>query len=97
VKVISRKVLRKFWEVHADAELPLRMWETKVKKADWKTTHDVKKDFGDADPIGDNRIVFNIKGNHYRMVAIVIFRNHRLYVRWIGTHHEYNKIDVRNI
>jgi mRNA interferase HigB len=73
------------------------MWETKVKKADWKTAHDLKKDFVDADPIGDNRIVFNIKGNHYRMVAIVIFRNHRLYVRWVGTHREYTKIDVRKI
>jgi mRNA interferase HigB len=97
VKVISRKILRDFWQHHADAELPLRIWESKVKHADWKHAHEVKKDFGDADPVGDNRIVFNIKGNHYRLVAIVIFRNHRLYIRWIGTHKEYDKIDVRTI
>lgn len=97
MKVISRKVLRKFWEKHADAELPLRVWETKVKKADWKNVHDVKNDFGDADAVGDNRIVFNIKGNRYRLVAIVIFRNHRLYVRWVGTHNDYNRIDVTKI
>lgn len=89
--------MRKFWEKYNEAELPLRIWESKVKKADWKNTHDIKRDFGDADAVGDNRIVFNIKGNHIRMVAIVIFRNHRLYIRWIGTHKEYDRIDVRKI
>lgn len=97
MKVISRKILRTFWEKHADAETALRIWENKVKKADWKNTHDIKKDFGDADAVGDNRVIFNIKGNHYRLVAIVIFRNHRVYVRWVGSHAEYDRLDVQKI
>ena len=97
MKVISRKILREFWKKHADAETALRLWETKVKKADWTSAHDIKKDFGDADPVGDNKVIFNIKGNHYRLIAINIFRNNRVYVRWIGSHKDYNKIDVNKV
>lgn len=83
--------------MHTDSETALRLWETKVKKADWKNAHDVKNDFGDADPVGDNRIVFNIRGNKYRLIAVVIFRNHRVYIRWVGTHKEYDKIDIYKV
>lgn len=83
--------------MHTDSETALRLWETKVKKADWKNAHDVKNDFGDADPVGDNRIVFNIRGNKYRLIAVVIFRNQRVYIRWVGTHKEYDKIDIYKV
>lgn len=73
------------------------LWEHRVKAADWQTFNDIKKDFGDADQVGDERVVFNIRGNHYRLIAIVKIRNHRVYVRWIGTHKAYDKINVLNV
>jgi len=97
VKVISRKILREFWNKHSDAETALRLWEIKVRKADWKNFHDVKEVFRDADAVGDDRIIFNIKGNHYQLIAIVVFRNHRVYIRWIGTHKAYDKINVFDV
>ncbi len=71
-------------------------WEQRVKAADWQSFNDIKLDFGDADQIGDERVVFNIRGNHYRLIAIVKIRNHRVYVRWIGTHAAYDEA-VRRI
>ena len=95
--VVSRKKLKDFWQKHPDARTALLLWERRVKAADWQTFNDVKQDFGDADQVGDERIVFNIRGNHYRLIAIVKVRNHRVYVRWIGTHKAYDKINVLNI
>jgi mRNA interferase HigB len=91
--VVSTKILREFWEEHPDVETALKIWYKTVEKADWTDSHDIKNDFGSADPIGDNRVIFNIKGNQYRIIAIVIYRNHRVYIRWIGTHKQYDKID----
>ena len=95
--VVSRKRLRDFWRKHPDARNALLLWERRVKAADWQTYNDVKQDFGDADQVGDERIVFNIRGNHYRLVAIVKIRNHRVYIRWIGTHKAYDKINILNV
>lgn len=95
--VVSRKKLRKFWQKHSDAQNALLLWEQRVKAANWQTFNDLKQDFGDADQVGDERIVFNIRGNHYRLVAIVRIRNHRVYVRWIGTHSAYDKINVLEV
>jgi mRNA interferase HigB len=91
--VVSTKILREFWEQYPDVETALKLWYKTVEKADWTDAHDIKNDFGSAGPIGDNRVIFNIKGNHYRIVTIVIYRNHRVYIRWIGTHKQYDKID----
>ncbi len=97
--VVSRKRLREFWQKHPDARNALLLWEQRVKAADWQTFHDLNQDFVDADQIGDERIVFNIRirGNHYRLVAIIKIRNHRVYVRWIGTHKAYDKINVLEV
>lgn len=70
----------------------------KVTRADWNSLADIKQDFNSADYVGNNRYVFNIDGNNFRLVAIVIFLAHKVYIRFIGTHPEYDKIkDIKNI
>lgn len=93
MRIIAKKALREFWQHHEDAEIPLKTWHKIVEKSDWKTTHDIKKIFGDASIVGSNRIVFNIKGNKYRIVVYIVFQVRKVFIRFIGTHSEYDKID----
>jgi len=67
-------------------------WCKRLKKSEWNNFSDLKNTFNSADSVGNNRIVFNIKGNHYRIIAIVIFRIKRVYIRWVGNHRDYNNI-----
>ena len=97
MRVIARSMLRAFWEKHADAEVPLKTWYKIVENADWNDAHDVKKIYSDASIIGNNRVVFNIKGNRYRIVVYVIFKFKKVFIRFIGTHHQYDRIDAKNI
>jgi mRNA interferase HigB len=90
-------MLIKFWEKHKDAEIPLRMWFKKVVKSKWKSINDIKKEFPTADYVGDNRVVFDIKGNRYRIVVLIFFDGQKAYIRFIGTHAEYDKIKARTI
>jgi mRNA interferase HigB len=90
-------MLREFVEKgHADAGEPLREWFRVAEHANWRKLADVRQSYKAADLIGD-RLVFNIKGNKYRLVCRVRFGHPILYVRWIGTHAEYDRIDVRTI
>lgn len=90
--------LRTYWESgHADAEQPLRAWYCIADGAIWKNFADVKRDFPSADLVGGDRPVFNIGGNNYRLVCLVRFGKPNLFVLWIGTHAEYDSIDVRNL
>ena len=82
---------------HSDARLQLMTWFGVCKKADWSDFHDLLRDFPEAFPVGDNRVVFDIKGNRYRIVARVLFLFKQVQIKWIGTHAEYNKIDVTTI
>lgn len=75
----------------------LEEWYYKTKKAEWQSLIDIKKTFNTVDYVGNSRFVFNIKGNHYRLVAIVIFASQKVYIRFIGTHSEYDKIDCKTI
>lgn len=95
--IISRLLLIKFWEKHEDAEVPLRLWFKKVNQAKWKGINDLKKDFPSADYVGNNRVVFNIKGNNYRLIVLVFFDGQKVYIRFVGTHAEYDKIDAKKI
>ncbi len=97
MRIIARRTLREFWEVHPDAEEPLRTWYTYVRQADWYTPSDVKRMFRTASFVGNDRVVFNIKGNRYRLVVVVVYRHHAVYIRFIGTHREYNDIDVATV
>jgi mRNA interferase HigB len=98
MRVIAFSSIREFIKNHADSEKPLRDWYTRVTRADWRSLADIKKDFNTADYVGNDRYVFNIGGNNYRLVAIVIFLAHKAFIRFIGTHQEYDKIkDIKNI
>ena len=97
MRVVSIKKLRQFWEVHADAQAALRAWHREAKGADWKSFSDIKKRHRSADCLPGNRVVFDIKGNRYRMVVRVHYNAGRIYIRFIGTHAEYDKINAETI
>jgi mRNA interferase HigB len=83
--------------VYADADIALREWYKKTQKANWSCYADIKKSFKSADAVGNSRFVFNIKGNSYRLIAIVLFKMKTVYIRSICTHSDYDKIDAANI
>ncbi len=97
MRIIKRATLRKFWEIHADAEQPLKAWFHDVKSADWESPRDIKAVYGNSSVIGDNRIVFNIAGNKYRLIVKFNYPYRIGYIRFIGTHAEYNKVDAETI
>jgi len=97
VHIIARPTLIKFWEKHKDAEIPMRVWFKKVQNAKWKSVNELKKDFPTADYVGNNRVVFDIKGNKYRIIVVIFFDGQKIYIRFIGTHAEYVKINAKTI
>ncbi len=97
MRIIAKSTLKEFWGKHNDAEIPLKTWHKIVEKQQWKNTHNIKQLFGNASIIGNNRVVFNIKGNDYRLVTYIVFRVQKVFIRFIGTHKEYDKIDAKTI
>ena len=96
MRVVSKKRLVDFYSHHASSKTALEVWCQKVSKTSWDSLNDLKQDYPSADYVGNNRVVFNIKGNDYRLIAIVIYVSQKVYVRWIGTHAEYDKVDAKN-
>jgi mRNA interferase HigB len=89
MQVIARRTLRQFWQRHPQAEGPLRAWYASVAKSRWQTPNDVKRLFGsNVDFVADNRVIFDLGGNKYRLVAHVSYRYQRVLVKFIGTHAE---------
>ncbi|MDE0553401.1 MAG: type II toxin-antitoxin system HigB family toxin [Candidatus Poribacteria bacterium] len=97
MRIISRSALREFWTKHSDAEGPLQAWYANVKRSNWKTPLDVKAIYRNASFIGNYRVVFNIKGNAYRLVAAMNYQHGIVYIRFVGTHQAYNRINVATI
>lgn len=97
VRIISRKRLIDFWQNHPDAEQPLRAWYAETKKAKWRTPADVKSLNRNASILPNNRVVFNIKGNVYRLVVVIEYRLEIVFIRFVGAHQEYDKIDATKI
>ena len=97
MRVIALSTLRGFWEKHPDAETPLRAWHALAGRADWKTPTDIKAAYRNASFVADRRVVFNIKGNDYRLVVAVRYDKGLMYVRFVGTHSQYDKIDVETV
>ena len=97
MRLIAIGTLRDFWTVYPDSEGQLRAWYKALKAAQWKTPHDVKRAFGAASIIGGNRVVFNISGNKYRLVVKMHYNTGIAYVRFIGTHQQYDAIDAEEI
>ena len=96
MRVISRRTLREFWEKpgRRDAEQPLKAWFREAAHADWASPADVKAAYRSASIVGNSRVVFNIAGNKYRLAVRVNYTYRVVYVRFIGTHREYDMIDV---
>ena len=97
MRIISKKKLREFWERHADAKEPLLAWYREVEKEDWNTPAQMKERYPNASILGGSRVVFNIKGNKYRLVAKINYPGHIVYVRFVGTHAEYDRVNVREV
>lgn len=97
MRVIALRTLRESWQRHPQAEGPLRAWHAVANRAVWKTPADVKRDYPQASFLAGNRVVFNIKGNDFRLVAAIHYGRGLLYVRFVGTHAEYDRIDAATI
>jgi mRNA interferase HigB len=92
MRIVTFRTIQEFAKLHPDSDAPLRNWYKTTKESIWTCFADVRRTFSSADSVGNNRFVFNIKGNDYRLVAIVIFASKKVYIRFIGTHDKYNKI-----
>jgi mRNA interferase HigB len=90
--IISFRKLREFFDEAPNSKIALQDCYKRAGKADWDNFSDIKKTFNSVDSVGNSRFVFNVKGNHYRIVALVLFQVKRVYIRWVGTHRDYNKI-----
>jgi mRNA interferase HigB len=97
MRIIAKSTLRDFWEHHPDAEEPLLAWYRETEKEDWDAPARVKEKHRNASFIRGNRVVFNIKGNDYRLVVKINYPYRTVYVRFVGTHVEYDKIDVEEV
>ena len=97
VRIISKVPLRAFWEAHPDAEQPLLAWHKEVEAADWDGPAKVKAKYANASIVGNNRVVFNIRGNTYRLVVRINYPYRVVYVRFVGTHTEYNAVGVTEV
>ena len=90
--IISFRKLREYFEKETNAKVAMQDWYKKAKKSDWDNFSDLKNTFNSTDSVGNNRYVFNVKGNHYRIIAIIRFDMRRIFIRWVGNHSNYNKI-----
>ena len=94
MNVVSRKTLVEFYQIYSDAREPLETWYKVCRKAEWRNFNEVRLAYPSADWVGDERVVFNIKGNKYRLIGRYSFRYKSIQVKWIGTHAEYDSLDV---
>ncbi|MCO5934104.1 type II toxin-antitoxin system HigB family toxin [Mucilaginibacter sp. RB4R14] len=97
MRVIAKKILRNFWGHHADCEQQLKAWFQEASNSEWNSPNDIKKEYPSASITADNRMVFNIKGNNYRLIVKIHYGYKMAWIRFIGTHAEYDKIDATTI
>lgn len=98
LRIIKIKTLQYFWKKHLDAEKGLRVWYTDIESKAWESPNEIIRFFKNADTIGNNRIVFNIEHNKYRLIVLFRYKIQLGFVRFVGTHKEYDKInDIQNI
>ena len=100
MRIIAKRTLREFWEStpkYADSEDPLKAWYQEAKQATWLTPADIKEQYRNASILKNNRTIFNIAGNKYRLVVEINYPAQMIFIRFIGTHQEYDKIDVEII
>lgn len=97
MRVIAKKILRDFWLKHPACEQQLKSWYNEAEIATWKTPNEIKRDYPSASILENNRIVFNIKGNNYRLIIKLNYHYQMVWIRFIGTHAQYDKIDAATI
>lgn len=97
MRIVALKTLREFWTQHPDAEQPLRAWHDEVSRAQWRSPSEIKAQFGNASILKGRRAVFNIKGNDYRLVAALAYHTGLVFVKFVGTHAEYDRIDAETV
>jgi mRNA interferase HigB len=97
MRVLSKKTLKTYWTIHQDCEQQLKTWYKESKEAIWKNPRDIKRDYPSTSFLEDNRVVFNIKGNKYRIIVKVNYDYGIAWIRFVGTHAEYDKINASKI
>ncbi|MFT7232883.1 MAG: mRNA interferase HigB [Cyclobacteriaceae bacterium] len=97
MRVIAKKILREFWLVHTDSENQLKTWCNEASKASWSNPVDIKEEYAKASILKGGHVVFNICGNKYRLVVDINYLRQWVFIRFIGTHAEYDKIDANTI
>lgn len=97
MRIIARSTLKNFWETYPDSEQPLKVWFKVAAEAAWKHPKDVKASFSTASILKDGRVVFNIGGNKYRLVTWITYAYSVVYIRFVGTHEEYDQINAQDI
>ncbi len=97
MRIVAVKTLRTFWELHRDVENDLKAWAAEAEEARWTTPQDIRDRYRTADVLPGNRVVFNIKGNHYRLIVQIHYNTGFVFIRFVGTHKEYDRIDAEKI
>ena len=97
LRVVAKKILRDFWEKHEDCEQQLKSWFREAQKAEWKNPNEIKTEYPSASILNVNRVIFNIKGNNYRLIVKISYEYEMVWIQFIGTHAEYDKINANTI
>ena len=97
MRVIAKRTLREYWEQNPDSEVQLVSWYREASKADWQSPNEIKAQFASASILKNSRVVFNIAGNKYRLIVEINYKRGWLFIRFVGTHKEYDKIDANTI
>lgn len=97
MRIIARRTLREFGDANPSAKAALDSWYHEAKSKDWQTPADIKEQYRNASIVGNNRVVFNIAGNKYRLVVRINYQAGIIFIRFVGTHADYDKIDVEEI
>lgn len=99
MRVIAVSTLKAFWEkpAHQDAEGPLKTWYGEACRAEWKSPNEIKAQYGNASIVGNNRIVFNVAGNKYRLIVAFAYRMQVAYIKFVGTHADYDRVNATTV
>ncbi|MEW6483754.1 MULTISPECIES: type II toxin-antitoxin system HigB family toxin [Tatumella] len=97
MNVVAKRILADFWTTHADAKGPVSAWYQEVSKAHWHSPQDIKRQYRSVDFLEHNRVVFDIKGNTYRIIGSVAYAQQAVFIKFVGTHAEYSKIDAKKV
>lgn len=97
MRVIAVSTLRAFWAQHPDAEQPLKAWYEEVRNASWTQPADIKAQYRSASVLKNRRVVFNIKGNDYRLIVAIAYNSQIVYVKFVGTHRQYDQVDAETV